>query len=64
MPQCNRNIPEQRKGIRLMALNKADLVDSVSNQVALPKNQSTLLIEPLLEIIKHAFSCVTDALVK
>ncbi len=48
-----------------MTLNKADLVDSVYNQVALPlpKNQATLLIESLLEIIKQSLESGKDVLI-
>ena len=46
-----------------MTLNKADLVDSVYNQVALPKNQATLLIESLLEIIKQSLESGEDVLI-
>ena len=35
-----------------MTLTKADLMDSVYNQVDLSKRKSTQVIEPLLEIIK------------
>ena len=59
----NRNISEPMKGVRLMSLKKADLADSVYNQVALPKNQSTLTVESLLEIIKHTLESGEDVLI-
>ena len=46
-----------------MSLKKADLADSVYNQVALPKNQSTLTVESLLEIIKHTLKSGEDILI-
>ncbi len=35
-----------------MALNKIHIVESIYNQIGLPKNKSTEIVETLIEIIK------------
>lgn len=46
-----------------MTLKKADLVDSIYNQVGLSKTKSTQVIESLLEIIKKTLENGEDVLI-
>ena len=46
-----------------MTLTKADLIDSMHNQVDLSKTRSTQLIESLLEIIKNTLENGEDVLI-
>ncbi|UCF73844.1 MAG: integration host factor subunit alpha [Deltaproteobacteria bacterium] len=46
-----------------MTLTKADLIDSIYNQLNLPKTKSAELVESLLEIIKKALENGEDVLI-
>ena len=46
-----------------MALTRADLIDSIYNQVGLSKNKSVQLIESLLETIKRTLENGEDVLI-
>jgi len=46
-----------------MTLTKADLIDSIYNQVGLSKTRSTLVVESLLEIIKNTLENGGDVLI-
>lgn len=46
-----------------MALTKATIVDEMTDQLGLPKRQSTEVVESLLEIIKSALASGDDVLV-
>jgi len=46
-----------------MTLTKADLIDSIYNQVGLSKTRSTLVVESLLEIIKNTLETGEDGLI-
>ena len=46
-----------------MTLTKADLVDSMSNQVGLSKTKSAQVVDSLLEIIKETLQNGEDVLV-
>jgi integration host factor subunit alpha len=46
-----------------MTLTKADLIDSIYNQVDLPKKKSLQLVESILEIIKRTLENGEDVLI-
>jgi integration host factor subunit alpha len=46
-----------------MTLTKVDLIDSIYNQLNLPKTKSAELVESLLEIIKKALENGEDVLI-
>ena len=46
-----------------MTLKKEDLIDSIYNQVGLPKKKSSKLVESLLEIIKKTLESGEDILI-
>jgi integration host factor subunit alpha len=46
-----------------MALTKSDIVDSVQNQLGLTRNQSTQIIETLLETIKKSLEKEEDVMI-
>jgi len=46
-----------------MALTKVQLVESIHNQMGLPKNKSTEIVETLLEIIKSTLESREDVLI-
>ena len=46
-----------------MTLTKADLIDSVFNQTDLQKQESTPIVESLLEIIKRTLESGEDVLI-
>jgi integration host factor subunit alpha len=46
-----------------MTLTKADIVEAVQSKLGLPKNQSTDIVESLLEIIKSTLEGGEDVLV-
>ncbi len=46
-----------------MTLTKVHIVDAVAEQIGYPKNQSTKMIETLLEIIKRTLESGEDVLV-
>ena len=46
-----------------MTLTKADIVEAVQSKLGLPKNQSTDIVESLLEIIKSTLEGGDDVLV-
>ncbi len=46
-----------------MTLTKADIVEAVQSKLSLPKNQSTDIVESLLEIIKSTLEGGDDVLV-
>ena len=46
-----------------MTLTKAHIVEAVSEQIGYPKNQSSEMIETLLEIIKRTLESGEDVLV-
>jgi len=47
-----------------MTLTKADLIDSMYNQVGLPKTKSAQVVDSFLEIIKKTLEGGEDALGK
>ena len=53
----------QKSGVFSMTLTKANIVDAVAEQIGYPKNQSTKMIETLLEIIKRTVESGEDVLV-
>ena len=46
-----------------MSLTKAHLVDSIQNQLGLPKNQSVQAVESIIEIIKKTLENGEDVLI-
>lgn len=46
-----------------MTLTKAQIVESVQNQTGIPNNQSSEIVETLLEIIKRTLASGEDVLV-
>ena len=46
-----------------MTLTKADIVEAVHSKLGLPKNQSTDIVESLLEIIKSTLEGGDDVLI-
>ena len=46
-----------------MTLTKADIIDSIYNQVGLSKTKSTQLVESLLEVIKKTLENGEDVLI-
>ena len=46
-----------------MALTKADIIEAVQSDLALPKNQSSDIIESLIELIKSKLESGEDVLV-
>jgi integration host factor subunit alpha len=46
-----------------MTLTKAQMVESVQNQIGLPRNRSSEIVETLLEIIKSTLESGEDVLV-
>jgi integration host factor subunit alpha len=46
-----------------MALTKADIVETIYNEIGFPKNQSTDLVETLLEIIKQTLASDDDVMI-
>ncbi len=46
-----------------MALTKAQIVNSISNQIGFPKNHSSEIIETLLEIIKKSLESGEEVMI-
>ena len=46
-----------------MALTKIQIVESIHNQIGLPKNKSTEIVETLLEVIKSTLESGEDVLI-
>jgi len=46
-----------------MTLTKIQIVESIHNQIGLPKNKSTDIVETLLEIIKSTLASGEDVLI-
>ena len=46
-----------------MSLTKSHLADSIQNQLGLPKNQSVLAVESIIEIIKKTLENGEDVLI-
>ncbi len=46
-----------------MALTKAQIVNSIADQIGFPKNHSSEIVETLLEIVKKALESGDDVLV-
>ncbi|MBT3310543.1 MAG: integration host factor subunit alpha [Desulfobacterales bacterium] len=46
-----------------MTLTKAHIIEAVQNQLGFPKNQSTEIVETLLEIMKHSLESGEDVLI-
>ncbi len=46
-----------------MTLTKAQIIESIQNQLGFPKTQSTDMIETLLEIIKRSLESGDDVLI-
>jgi integration host factor subunit alpha len=46
-----------------MALTKADIIESVHQQLGFPQKKSTELVEQLIEIIKSTLASVEDVLI-
>ena len=46
-----------------MTLTKIQIVESIHNQIGLPKNKSTEIVETLLEIIKKTLASGEDVLI-
>ncbi len=46
-----------------MTLTKAQIVDSISDQIGFPKNHSLEIVETLLEIIKRSLESGDDVMI-
>ena len=46
-----------------MSLTKIEIVESIHNQIGLPKNKSTEIVETLLEVIKSTLASGEDVLI-
>lgn len=46
-----------------MAITKADIINSIYNNLDLQKQESTIIVESLLEIIKHTLESGEDLLI-
>ena len=46
-----------------MTLTKVQIVESIHNQIGLPKNKSTEIVETLLEVIKSTLASGEDVLI-
>ena len=46
-----------------MTINKANLINSIHNNSDLQKQESTIIVEALLEIIKHTLESGEDVLI-
>jgi integration host factor subunit alpha len=46
-----------------MTLTKVQVVESIHNQIGLPKNKSTEIVETLIEIIKNTLASGEDVLI-
>ena len=46
-----------------MTLTKIQIVESIHNQIGIPKNKSTEIVETLLEIIKSSLASGEDVLI-
>ena len=46
-----------------MALTKIQIVESIHNQIGLPKNKSTEIVETFLEVIKSTLASGEDVLI-
>lgn len=46
-----------------MTLTKAQIVESIHNQIGFPKNKSTEIVETFLEVIKSTLASGEDVLV-
>jgi integration host factor subunit alpha len=46
-----------------MALTKIQIVESIHNQIGLPKNKSTEIVETLLEVIKKTLASGEDVMI-
>ncbi|MBW1970894.1 MAG: integration host factor subunit alpha [Deltaproteobacteria bacterium] len=46
-----------------MTLTKVQIVESIHNQIGLPKNKTTEIVETLLEIIKSSLASGEDVLI-
>lgn len=46
-----------------MTLTKAQIIESIQNQIGLPKNKTSEIIETLLEIIKDTLASGEDVLI-
>ena len=46
-----------------MTLTKVQIVESIHNQIGLPKNKSTEIVETLIEIIKKTLASGEDVLI-
>ncbi len=46
-----------------MTLTKIQIVESIHNQIGLPKNRSTEIVETLLEVIKSTLASGEDVLI-
>jgi integration host factor subunit alpha len=46
-----------------MALTKIQIVESIHNQIGLPKNKSTKIVETFIEIIKKTLTSSEDVLI-
>jgi integration host factor subunit alpha len=52
-----------KKGDFIMALTKAEIVDSISDQIGFPKSHSFEIIETLLEIMKKTLESCDDVMI-
>ena len=46
-----------------MTLTKAQIIESIQNQIGFPKNKSSEIVEALLEIMKNALASGEDVLI-
>ena len=46
-----------------MTLSKVQIVESIHNQIGLPKNESTEIVETFLEVIKSTLASGEDVLI-
>jgi integration host factor subunit alpha len=56
-------IPIQPQGAHPMTITKANLIDSIYNNLDLQKQESRIIVESLLEIIKRTLESGEDVLI-
>jgi integration host factor subunit alpha len=50
-------------GASTMALTKIQIVESIRNEIGIPKNKSTEIVETLLEVIKSTLASGEDVMI-
>jgi len=51
------------RGAPTMTLTKIQIVESINNEIGIPKNKSTEIVETLLEIIKRTLASGEDVMI-